>query len=537
LIFHEIYELKNNNFVSFKDLRIILKKIKKNLEKQQITDEYIILDLNNSLTKQNKATLLNIPSFHSCDDKIVAKRKKIFMGIQDTLIQKIFFMQYTEFRKILAKSMTKHVTEIIKKQHQNLFYVSQFISMLSYFCALRDFPFIANCFQLIYYQSYYTELFTSDFTYKADRLSKEKIEKKRKKILKYGIQGEKSDPDKTFVASPANFIQAFDAEILRKVIAKFLKRFPDSDLWIRHDCFVVSPENVPSLVNFYKEAFVDTFFTNNQTFQITETAEKFYLSKDNPLYIFQILIISNLFNLLDYSLHEKSGSLTKEDFLILEKKHDFVKKLLLNFLKEPTLENITKITFSIDGTIFGFNDPKAENKKKKLEEIITEKQKKLYQKLVSKEQTMNDIISNLKIQLQIEKDANKKEVLNLTRNLEQVKISENSKDIKKAKKDLKKKENFKSKIEVKLKSQLTKLEKIHTDKNNVYLEQPENLIKMQINDLSKRYNKIKDLKDLNLYKKDNQLELILILYVILERNINESSFKSKEILQESNPLS
>lgn len=78
MIFHEIYELKNNNYVSFRDLRIILKKIKKNLEKQETTDTYIILNINNTLTEQNKETLLNIPSFHSRNEKIVAKRKKSF---------------------------------------------------------------------------------------------------------------------------------------------------------------------------------------------------------------------------------------------------------------------------------------------------------------------------------------------------------------------------------------------------------------------------------------------------------------------------
>ena len=254
--------------------------------------------------------------FHTRDEGTIALRKKIFDNLTDILIDSVLNLQYMEFRQILAENVTKITERCVLKNYQDHFLLSNFLSMLTYFCGSRNFPFIANCFEDVYYTSYYKQAFTTEFTYNSDLLSKNKLEKKRKKVVKFGIQGTEPDPDKSFIAAPANFVQAFDSEILRKVVTALLNKFhkENCSLWVRHDCFVITPNLVTTLEQSYKKAFVDTFFKNSQDFLFSEFGVeiKFELARNSPIYIFQILIISNFFNMLDDSLQGGFPNLSEE---------------------------------------------------------------------------------------------------------------------------------------------------------------------------------------------------------------------------------
>lgn len=169
-----------------------------------------------------------------------------------------------------------------------------------------------------------------------------------------------------------------------KVVPAFLNKCHNKNrqLWVRHDCFVITPNLVTTLEQSYKKSFVDTFFKNSQDFLFSEFGGEiqFELARNSPIYIFQILIISNFCNILDYSLHlqgRASANLSEEK---KEKRnhHVKIKKLLLDFLKKPSLENITDILFSIESTIFASNNDNGDgaSKTKRLEETIIKKKKK-----------------------------------------------------------------------------------------------------------------------------------------------------------------
>lgn len=316
LIFYEISLVNSNIFVSFRDLRKILKTIKKNLEIQKRKPSFLILKQKSAGIETIQQNDLTPTCFHTRDEGTIALRKKIFDNLTDILIDSVLNLQYMEFRQILAENVTKITERCVLKNYQDHFLLSNFISMLTYFCGSRNFPFIANCFEDVYYTSYYKQAFTTEFTYNSDLLSKNKLEKKRKKVVKFGIQGTEPDPDKSFIAAPANFVQAFDSEILIKVVTALLNKFhkENCSLWVGHDCFVITPNLVTTLEQSYKKAFVDTFFKNSQDFLFSEFGVeiKFELARNSPIYIFQILIISNFFNMLDDSLQGGFPNLSEE---------------------------------------------------------------------------------------------------------------------------------------------------------------------------------------------------------------------------------
>ena len=308
-IFANIFQLKKDGLVSLKDLLNILDNLQEKFEKKRVEQKFITLEIDGGITEKNISLETR---FSSSNKKVIAKRQEIFLSIGKLLIQDMKYLQFTEFKKNLATSVITTILTLLNEQHEDLLIISHFVSMLSYFCALRDFPFIVDCLEGVFYQTYYTTMVTTEFCYASDSLSGEKAEKKRKRMLKYGISGDKIDSAKSFIAAPANFIQSLDATLLRKVVAKFLKKFPERGLWVRHNCFVVPPECVPYLQQSFKEAFIDTFFTNSQIFKDTEIEERICLSKDSPIYIFQVLLLSNLFNLLEYSLNGFFPDLTNQ---------------------------------------------------------------------------------------------------------------------------------------------------------------------------------------------------------------------------------
>jgi len=152
----------------------------------------------------------------------------------------------------------------------------------------------------------------------------------KKRRVKVGFSGEAPDPSKSFTASPANFTQSCDAEILRHVVCLLFEAFPGKGLWVRHDAFVVDPSTSFDLQNFYKKSFLKVFFKNDAVSKGSKTNKVFlrvFNKKENlmeetglddtksPLFVFQILIISNLFNLLDLS---ENGCI--EEFQVKNKK-------------------------------------------------------------------------------------------------------------------------------------------------------------------------------------------------------------------------
>lgn len=152
-IFYEISLINGDNVVSFRDLRKVLKSIKKRLEAEtQITNEScFILTKNNDIIKTNQQNFLIPTCFHTRDEKILVLRKALFTSLNSILIDNILQLQYMEFREILAKNITKIAENCIVEQHQLLrSLMSNFLSMLSYFCARRNFPFIVNCFENVY---------------------------------------------------------------------------------------------------------------------------------------------------------------------------------------------------------------------------------------------------------------------------------------------------------------------------------------------------------------------------------------------------
>lgn len=358
--------IQNSDLVSLKELNIILTTIEifissessiqpsldSTSEKEKSTEEYLFLNKKNCITevKDSQSSFC----FHSKINNLetIKTRQEIFHNIKKNLIQDLQTLQYINFRKIITESLTSIVQEIIKKRHKDILIASQFFNMLAYFNALRGFPLIVNCFPNLSYQSYYSEFIYADFTYAAEKISQKQKDKKRKNILKYGIIGYEADTDKSFISGPANFIQANDGELLRKVVSKFLKKFPGKGFWIRHDCFVVSPEYFSALQKLYKEAFIETFFTNSETF--TYKDKKIVLAEKSPIYIFKILLISNLFNLLDYSLKSKGYILESSNILdsisknkkVLRNKNDLVKDLILDFVQKPNLDILYEITTS-----------------------------------------------------------------------------------------------------------------------------------------------------------------------------------------------
>lgn len=96
----------------------------------------------------------------------------------------------------------------------------------------------------------------------------------------------------------------------------FLENFPGKGLWVRHDAFVVDPSTFFDIQDFYKKSFLKVFLKNDAVYKRSKTNKVFlrvFNNKENlmeetgldntksPLFVFQILIISNLFNLLDLS--------------------------------------------------------------------------------------------------------------------------------------------------------------------------------------------------------------------------------------------
>lgn len=196
-----------------------------------------------------------------------------------------------------------------------------------------------------------------------------------------------------------------DGQILRTVLSPFLKKFPNSGIWARHDAFVIPPNCFFEIQDFYKQGIYDTFFkkdvvgvhvstsTNSQT-DLKSENETFYIktdfnrsrihkketslnsnynsdnknnSKESPLFIFQILLISNFFNLLDCSLFF-TGSI--KGFKIknkerLKEQNNKLKQLLLGFLYDPTFDKIYDIIVASKNfdTIFTFNKTNVKNLK------------------------------------------------------------------------------------------------------------------------------------------------------------------------------
>ena len=110
------------------------------------------------------------------------------------------------------------------------------------------------------------------------------------------------------------------------------------------------------------------------------------------------------------------------------------------------------------------------------------------------------------------------QVLELTKILEETKKLGQPKKVKTAEKTLKKKQDSKSKSSTKLKKQRDNLEKIEIDRKNPskLSEKIKNFETKKENKLSVRYEKIKKASTIHIYKNHNQLELILIIFLIID---------------------
>ena len=544
---------QDSNFVSLQELKTIFINLENDLElktiypeKGEIFTQYFCLNKTLHITpvcsivKNTQSDF----SFHTDvnnlnSPQIISTRKKILHTIQTILIEKLQTRQYIYFRDIIAENLTCIVEKIIKKKHKDFLFASQFINMLAYLNSTKGFPLLVNCFPDICYQSYYNVLEHADYTYAADDVSQEK---KRKRKLKYSIRGYEADKDKSFIAAPANLIQAFDATILRKVAAQFLKEFPNKGLWLRHDCFGVPPECVSTLQKFYKQAFIDTFFTNSQDF--TYKDQKILLAKKSPIYIFQMLVISNIFNLLDYSIESKGYILESSNIFEsinqnkegLRKNNDLIKKGIMSFVKEPDLDKLCEITTYTDETIFTVQDENAKKRVVNFKKDLADQKTKLLNKQKNlKEKSIKNLQEkNRKIKTVIKK---------LINQINEIKTSEsslNKKELNKIselnKKIIKQEQNL-DQNKTKIDQQLNRnFEEENKDKDieQVVIKKAQ---KKQRNSLERRYNKLKKLADLHQYKDKNQLEVLLILYLIIFETIEASDLNYEEILYQSNPLS
>lgn len=188
------------------------------------------------------------------------------------------------------------------------------------------------------------------------------------------------------------------------------------------------------------------------------------------------MLISNIFNLLDFSLKydwpnvlnekQKQGKQKveprkkKRDSRQLEEKNNRIKNLLIIFLENPNCDNIYEIIISIGDTILSHSDETSLGKEEKLNEEL----KTLFN-------DTNFIRSD---------------------------------------------ENQKKNLEIKKRTKLKKL---------------------AVKQLKKRYLNFKDLTNLNKYKNNKQIEVILLLYLVIHNRIKKSSFNFEKILKESSPLS
>lgn len=359
----------NNKNVSLEEFEERLRSLQVLFKKRTDYSNFLSIDSTNTFSKvETNSTKI---SYNTTSLKKKVEREKIFIEILEILIKKFQTLQKREFKQIVSKLITKFLDKICQERLRDVFINSEIISLLAHFVSTRNCCFTVNCFTHASYKTYYSLLLSNTY-YFADDLTKKQNEKIQKKRVKIGYYGETADPTKSFTASPANFIQSCDGEILRNVVSSFVDQFPGKGILVRHDAFVVDCSAYFDIQNLYKESFLKVFFKKDAVSKGLKTKKVFlrvFHEKENliketgtdlnnttsPLFIFQILIISNLFSLLDLSEKSCIEKFKVTNKKSLKMKNRKVKLLLLEFLYEPSFKSIDIFLKSVQDTVLHFN--------------------------------------------------------------------------------------------------------------------------------------------------------------------------------------
>lgn len=362
--FFEFRKQKDNSLKAFKDK---LMSLQNSFEEVKYYDNFLSVDSKKIVSKVE--TIPTKITFNTYSPEKALRRRQILIEIKEILIKNYQSLQKREFTLLLSRLITDILHEICDERLRDVFINSEFVSLLAYFVSNRKCCFTVNCFEHASYRTYYTLLESTTF-YFADALPKKKDDKIKKKRVKVGFFGSTPDSSKSSIAASANFVQACDAEILRHVVFAFLSRFFGKGLFVRHDAFVVDPSTVFEIQNLYKESLLKVFFKKDAVSKGAKTNKVFlrvFNNKENliketgldttesPLFIFQTLILSNIFNLLDLSENKYIEEFKVKNKKILKRKNRKVKILLLEFLYEPSSKSLYLFLQNLKGTILDFN--------------------------------------------------------------------------------------------------------------------------------------------------------------------------------------